>query len=116
MKKILVIDDEENIRMLYQEELGDEGYEVAVASDGTEALDILSDSPFDLVTLDIRMPGVDGITMVKKVKEIYQNIPVILVTAYGEYKQDFCTWACDAYIVKSADLTELKATIKRIIG
>jgi len=117
MKRILVVDDEENIRMLYQEELQEEGYDVAVASNGNEALDTLAKGePFDLVTLDIRMPGMDGINTVRAIKEKYKDIAVVLVTAYGEYKQDFSTWASDDYIVKSADLAELKATIKRIIG
>ena len=117
MKRILVVDDEENIRMLYQEELQEEGYEVVLASNGLEALEALAkEGPFDLVTLDIRMPGMDGINTVREIKEKYRDISVILVTAYGEYKQDFSTWASDAYIVKSADLTELKATIKSIIG
>ena len=117
MKRILVGDDEENIRMLYQEELQEECYEVTAASNGNEALDILAKAePFDLVTLDIRMPGMDGINTVRAIKEKYKDLAVVLVTAYGEYKQDFSTWASDAYIVKSADLTELKATIKRIIG
>lgn len=117
MKRILVVDDEENIRMLYQEELQEEGYEVTAASNGKDALDLLSKAgPFDLVTLDIRMPGMDGINTVRAIKDKHKDLAVVLVTAYGEYKQDFSTWASDAYIVKSADLTELKATIKRIIG
>lgn len=116
MKRILVVDDEENIRMLYQEELQEEGYEVVTASNGIEALETLSKEPFDLVTLDIRMPGMDGINTVRAIKDKYRNIVVILVTAYGEYKQDFSTWASDAYIVKSADLSELKSTIKSILG
>lgn len=116
MKRILVVDDEENIRMLYQEELQEEGYEVVLASNGIEAMETLaSKGSFDLVTLDIRMPGMDGINTVREIKQRYRKIPVILVTAYGEYKQDFSTWASDAYIVKSADLSELKATIKRIL-
>lgn len=117
MKRILVVDDEENIRMLYQEELQEEGYEVTAASNGNQALNLLAtDGPFDLVTLDIRMPGMDGINTVRAIKEKYKDLAVVLVTAYGEYKQDFSTWASDAYIVKSADLAELKATIKKIIG
>lgn len=116
MKRILVVDDEENIRMLYQEELQEEGYEVIATSNGIEALEILSREPFDLVTLDIKMPGMDGINTVCAIKERYKNIAVVLVTAYGEYKQDFSTWASDAYVVKSADLSELKTTIRGIIG
>lgn len=115
MKKILVVDDEENIRFLYKEELGDEGYEVALASSGKEALELMKADKPDLITLDIKMPEMDGIETLKKIKEIDDKMPVILCTAYGQYKQDFSSWASDAYVVKSADLQELKDTIKEIL-
>ncbi|MBE9536391.1 MAG: response regulator [Proteobacteria bacterium] len=115
MKKILVVDDEENIRFLYKEELGDEGYEVVLASSGKEALELLEANKPDLITLDIKMPEMDGIETLKKIKEIDKGMPVILCTAYGQYKQDFSSWASDAYVVKSADLKELKETISKIL-
>jgi len=115
MKKILVVDDEENIRFLYKEELGDEGYEVTLASSGKEALELLESGKPDLITLDIKMPEIDGIETLRRIKEIDEKIPVILCTAYGQYKQDFSSWASDAYVVKSADLQELKDTIKKIL-
>ncbi len=70
----------------------------------------------DLVLLDMKIPGMDGIETLRKIKEIDKNIPVILCTAYGQYKQDFSSWASDAYVVKSADLQELKTKIKTILG
>ena len=116
MKKIMVVDDEENIRFLYKEELADEGYEVVLAESGLQALELLrSDSP-DLITLDVKMPEMDGIETLRRIKEIDKDIPIILCTAYGQYKQDFSSWASDAYVVKSADLKELKETIKGILG
>ena len=116
MKKIMVVDDEENIRFLYKEEFADEGYEVVLAESGLQALELLkSDSP-DLITLDVKMPEMDGIETLRRIKEIDKDIPVILCTAYGQYKQDFSSWASDAYVVKSADLKELKETIKGILG
>jgi len=115
MKKILVVDDEENIRFLYKEELGDEGYEVTLASSGKEALELLESGKPDLITLDIKMPEIDGIETLRRIKEIDEKIPVILCTAYGQYKQDFSSWASDAYVVKSADLQELKDTIRKIL-
>ncbi len=114
-KKIMVVDDEENIRFLYKEELSDEGYDVILASSGKEALDLLKTSRPDLITLDIKMPGMDGIETLRKIKEIDKDIPVILCTAYGQYKQDFSSWASDAYVVKSADLTELKDIIRELL-
>lgn len=116
MKKILVVDDEENIRYLYKEELEDLGYQVTVAATADEAMEkIQADKP-DIITLDIKMPGMDGIEFMRKLKEDKGDIPVILCSAYGRYKQDFRVWASDAYVVKSADLSELKLTIKEILG
>ena len=116
MKKILVIDDEESIRELYRAELADEGYEVDLAADGREALRRLDAFRPDLVTLDIKMPGIDGIEVLRRIREKDATIPVILVSAFGEFKQDFNTWASDAYIVKSHDPTELKETVRKLLG
>ncbi len=116
MENILVVDDEQNIRFLYKEELEDEGYQVSVATNGEEALEMLAKKVPDLIILDIKMPGIDGIEVMRRIKDEKGNIPIILCSAYGQYKQDFRTWASDAYVVKSADLTELKLTIKEIFN
>lgn len=115
MKRILVVDDEENIRFLYEEELAEEGYEVSVAASAEEALAQIEAHRPDLITLDIRMPGVDGIEFLRLLRERDRDLPVIIVTAYGEYKQDFSVWASDAYVVKSADLDELKAVVRKVL-
>jgi len=116
MKKILVVDDEESIRLLYKEELEEEGFVVEVAKDGEEALKQLSLFKPDLITLDIKMPGMNGIETLKRIREVERQLPIIMCSAYGEYKQDLTTWASDAYVVKCADLTELKSTIRRLLG
>jgi len=116
MKKILVVDDEENIRLLYQEELEEDGYTVDVAAHGQEALEKLNTFQPDLITLDIRMPGMDGVETLRKIREVQRDLPVILCSAYGEYKQDLTTWASDAYVIKTSDLTELKGTIKTLLS
>jgi two-component system response regulator (stage 0 sporulation protein F) len=113
MKKILVADDEMAIRLLYSEELKEEGYEVYTAANGREALDIIDKVALDLVILDIKMPEMDGIEALRQIKEKKPNLPVLLSTAYGEYKQDFATWASDDYLVKSSDLEDLKNAVKR---
>jgi DNA-binding response OmpR family regulator len=116
MKKILVVDDEENIRELYRIELEDMGYAVTVASDGTQALKKMDADKFDLVTLDMRMPNIDGIETLRKMKEKDKTLPVIICTAYEEYKQDFGSWCSDDYGVKSADTSLLRETVKKILG
>jgi CheY-like chemotaxis protein len=116
MKKILVVDDEESIRFLYKEELEEEGYVVECAKNGEEALEMLSLFKPDLISLDIKMPVMDGIEALKRIREKERRLPIILCSAYGEYKQDFTTWASDAYVVKCADLTQFKTTIKKLLG
>jgi DNA-binding response OmpR family regulator len=115
-KTILVVDDEQSIRILYKEELEEEGYTVITASDGDEALRKVKNARPDLITLDIRMPGMDGIEVLHRIREIDKEIPVIMSTAYGEYRDDFNVWASDAYVIKTANLTELKETIRRLLS
>jgi DNA-binding response OmpR family regulator len=115
MKKIMIVDDEENIRFLYKEELEEEGFMVELAKSGQEALDKLPLFKPDLITLDIKMPGMDGIETLKRIRESERQLPIIMCSAYGEYKQDLTTWASDAYVVKCADLTELKFTIRKLL-
>jgi len=113
--KILIVDDEENIRYLYEQELLDEGYEILLARDGKECLDVVQQNPPDLIILDIRMPRMDGLEAIGKIIEINKNIPIIINSAYSTYKDDFMSWAADAYIVKSYDLDMLKKTISEIL-
>ncbi len=115
-KKILVVDDEENIRELYREELTEEGYEVFLAADGEQAIRMAGEVAPDLVTLDVRMPGMDGIEVLRALKEKRRDLPMIMCTAYPEYKHNFGVWASDAYVVKYTDLKELKETIKKVLG
>jgi two-component system response regulator (stage 0 sporulation protein F) len=116
MKKILVVDDEENIRELYKEELTDLGYDVITAPDGIQALAAMDKMKFDLVTLDMRMEEMDGIETLRKMKEKDSSLPVIICTAYEEYKHDFGSWCSDAYVVKSSDMSLLRDTVKKLLG
>ncbi|MBF0457823.1 MAG: response regulator [Nitrospirae bacterium] len=113
--KVLIVDDDPHLRKLYKEELEDEHYDVYIASSGKEALEIFAKELPDIVTLDILMPGMDGIEVLRRMKEQKPNLPVIMSTAY-DYRDDFSVWASDAYVVKSADMTELKNTIKNLLS
>jgi len=113
--KILVVDDDLHIQRLYKEEFEDEGYEVVIASNGKEAIELFDREVPDLVTLDILLPDVDGIRLLRQMKEKRPKVPIIMSTAY-DYRDDFAVWASEAYIVKSSDLDELKSTIKKLLG
>ena len=115
MKRILVVDDEEAIRLLYKEELSEAGYQVEMAANGEEALRKASQARPVLMTVDVKMPGMAGIELVSRVRELWRELPIIICTAY-DYRRDFGTWASDAYLTKSSDLTELKAKIRELVG
>ena len=115
MARLLVVDDNENQRLLYKEELTEEGHEVTLAKDGLEAVKLAKDEAPDLVILDISMPGMDGIEALSRMLADNNKLPVILHTAYATYKDNFMTWSADAYVVKSSDLAELKAKVRELL-
>ncbi len=115
-KKILVVDDEKNIRLLLKEELSDEGYEVIEAENGEAELYKIKEEKPDIVTLDIKMPGEDGLTILRKIRETDYDLPVIICSAYSVYKSDFSAVAADHYVVKSSNFDELKDKISEILS
>lgn len=114
-EKILLVDDEENLLMLYKQELLDEGYQVVTAGDAREGIETIKREKLDLVIMDIRMPAMDGLEAIGKILGLKKDIPIILNSAYSNYKEDFMSWAADAYVVKSSDLTQLKRTIRNVL-
>ena len=116
MATLLIVDDETHQRMLYQEELSEEGYQIILASNGKEALEKVWEATPDLIVLDIRMPVMDGLEALGKIIGKERNIPVIIHSAYSSYKEDFMSWAADDFVVKSADLTELKRKVRELLG
>ena len=115
-KRLLVVEDEINQGLLYEQELEDDGYEVDVVNSGAEALEIVKINSYDLVILDIGMPEMDGLETLGRLLGIDNKIPVILCTAYPSYKDNFMSWAADAYVIKSSDLTELKEKIRESLN
>src|SRR4030042_5563629 len=108
MDKVLCVDDDLSLLRLYQDELSEEGYKVILAKDGKEAPSKLAKEKPQVVVLDIRMPVMDGIGTLTAMLGIDRQIPVILNTAYPQYRENFMTWGAEAYVIKSSDLTELK--------
>ena len=115
MKKLLIVEDEENLRLLYREEFTEDGYDVDVAENAKKALSKFQRGNPDLVIVDIRLPGEDGLYVLSSIRELNRNIPVIICSAYGEYKQNPTSWGSDAYVVKSADLSELKTKVAELL-
>lgn len=117
MKRVLVIDDDIRIQQLLMEELKEDGYHVSIASNGNEALSLLttdSERP-DLIILDLRMPKMDGFETLGFMLKRKINLPVIIFSAYCSYKNDPLAMAADAYVVKSSDLSELKIKIHDLV-
>jgi DNA-binding NtrC family response regulator len=114
-ERILIIEDENNVRQLYQMELEEEGYEVVTAADGQSALRRLADEPVDLVVLDLALPDGSGLDYLQQFMELHRHVKVVINTAYPVYQGDFHSWAADAFLIKTSDLTELKSTIDHFL-
>ncbi len=82
-KRILVIDDEEILRLMVRDVLALEGHEVDVASSGEEGLEAFGGAAYDLVVTDNNMPGIEGLEVLRRIREANPDVPVILMTAFG---------------------------------
>jgi DNA-binding response OmpR family regulator len=116
MTRLLVVDDEQDIRYLYAAELEDDGYQVDTAGSGNDAAQLLQEKDYDLVVLDIQMKGESGLQLLQKIVRERKDLPVILCTAFNCYKDDFSSWLADGYVVKSSDLSELKDEIRKVLA
>lgn len=114
--KILLVEDERAQRLLYTQELEDEGYEVYAAKNGLEALEYQVDKQPDLAILDIALTGEDGLELMAKMLSVDEDLPIILHTAYPEWQQNWRGKLADAYVVKSSDLSHLKGLIQQLLG
>ena len=117
MAKILLVEDEPNICLLYQQELEAEGHQVSIAYDGEEGVEKAIREKPDLVIMDINLrEKMDGIESMARILSEDRDMPVIISTGYSEYKDDFMTWAAEAYVVKSGDLGPLKQAINEVLA
>jgi two-component system response regulator (stage 0 sporulation protein F) len=115
--KILVVDDEEGARDLFNTILSDEGYDVSLASGGEEALELFKNNPFDLVITDIKMPVMDGLQLLQEIRKMGSKTDVIMVTAYGEVESYLKAMSLGAaeYINKPIRIKELKRIVLKIL-
>jgi DNA-binding response OmpR family regulator len=115
-KRILIVDDEPRYLRLLEANLRTEGYEVATAHDGLQALDVFSAQPIDLVLLDVMMPRLDGFGTCQRLRE-FSNVPIVILTARGE-EQDRVRGldlGADDYLVKPFSATELLARVRAVL-
>jgi len=115
VSKILIVDDEPHLRLLYETELKRAGYETLTAGSAAQGLEFVQTMKPDLVVLDIRMAGMDGIEALQHILDRDNSIPVILNTAFSSYRDNYLTWAADAYVTKSSDVTELLDTVRSVL-
>lgn len=115
MARLLIVDDEASIRLLYSQELTDEGYQVDSAGTIAEALELLQTNRYELALLDIKLKNESGLDLLQKLVKERHDMAVILSTAFSCYKDDFSAWLADGYVVKSSDMQELKDEIKRLL-
>ncbi|MFZ1977947.1 MAG: response regulator [Bacteroidota bacterium] len=115
--RILVVDDEEALRIVLSAELEGEGYQVSNAADGQEAINILKKQEFDLILLDIKMPNVDGFEVLKYVKERLPKTKVIMLTGFADLKNaiESKKLGAEDFISKPYDLVDLLTTVERVL-
>ena len=118
MAKILVVDDEPNIRRLFRDELEDAGHEIEQAGDGAEALVELQRTNPDLVILDLRMPELNGLEFLEKARRIRPHLPIIVCTAVRGIEGDYEIWAAkvSSILNKPVDLELLKNEVSKALG
>lgn len=118
MKRILVVDDEENARIALSKILMREGYEVASACNGYEALNYLRGKEVELVITDINMPEMDGMTFLRELNRSHPSSDVIMITAYGEVESyiEAMNLGAFEYINKPVKLEDLNRIINKIFN
>lgn len=115
MSKILVVEDEKSLRLFYKKDLEREGYEVQTVESAAEGLRVFEAGWPDLVVLDIRLPGMDGLDAMGRMLNKNPRVPIVLNTGYSSYKDNFLSWVADAYVIKSSDTEELRAKIRELL-
>ena len=115
MKKILCVDDDLSILLLYKEEFSEGGYEVILAGNGREAVMKYQTEHPQLVIMDMRMPGMDGIEALSTILGMDRQASILINSAFPQYRENFMTWGAEAYVLKSSDLGELKQKVREIL-
>jgi DNA-binding response OmpR family regulator len=115
MNKILIVDDDKGVQMLYADELGDEGYDVVTCGDGSRLMEFIEDERPDLVVMDRKLGKYDGVDLLQDIRKSFDQLPVIICTAYPGVRHNLKLVAPDDYVLKSSNLSELKLKIGKAL-
>lgn len=115
MSTILVVENEKSLQVIYQKDLELEGHVVIIADDAAKGLRVLDSESPDLVVLDVRMLGMNGLDAIGRKLDRNPRIPIVLNSGYSSYKFTFLSWAADAYVIKSSDTGQLRAKIRELL-
>jgi DNA-binding NtrC family response regulator len=115
-ERILVVDDEENVLVLFKRVLAKEGYQVECASSAYEALRKLETNSFNLVLTDLKMDGMDGLDLMRQSKALNPALPFIMITAYGTIQAAMTAGkeGVENFLIKPIDIEELKLAVKKV--
>lgn len=116
MARVLIVDNAANLRLLYRLELEPEGYEIVDAGSGTEALEVLTHEKIDAMVLELLLPDGLGLQLMEEILSRHRHLPLVINTAYSQFRDNFQTWAADAFVVKSSDLAELKNALAQALS
>jgi len=115
MARILLADDEPSIRFFYSEVLAGSGYDVLEAHSGDEAMQLIQSEPLDLVVLDIKLRSENGLNVLQQIVHYNPRLPVMLLTAYTSFLDDYTSWLAASYVVKSSDPSEFLREVGRVL-
>ncbi len=115
-KRVMFVEDDRSLTVLYRRVFSRLGYEVCLATDGPQALEAVKQTPPDLVVVDVKLPGeINGLDLLGKILLVHR-VPSVINTAYARFQENFRSWCADAYVVKSSDLTELTDAVSRLLA
>lgn len=116
--KLLVVDDQMGVRRLLFEAFNEEGYQVELAGSGHEALEKVRKTAPDIILMDMKMPGMNGLETLHEIKKVDDTVPVVMMTAYGELEivAEAMKLGIKEYVTKPFDINELRGLVKKVIA